>query len=136
MTAEFVDAAGGIVVDDRGRVAVVHRPHRDDWSLPKGHVEDGERRKQAALREVLEETGLVCAIVRRAGDVSYIDRRGRPKRVRYFLMRVERGAFAPNDEVDELRWVGRDELDVLTYADDVELVRRSLDESAKRQRGR
>ena len=51
MNAE-VEAAGGIVLDDDGRVALVHRPRYDDWSLPKGKLDPGESFEEAALREV------------------------------------------------------------------------------------
>ncbi len=59
--ARRVEAAGGIVERD-GRIAVVHRPRYDDWSLPKGKLDRGETFEQAALREVHEETGLVCEL--------------------------------------------------------------------------
>ena len=49
----------GCVVRDDGRVAVVHRPRYDDWSLPKGKLDHGETFEDGALREVFEETG--CA---------------------------------------------------------------------------
>ena len=54
-----VKAAGGVVRRD-GRIAVVHRPRYDDWSLPKGKLDPGETWEEAALREVREETGLEC----------------------------------------------------------------------------
>ena len=97
-------AAGGLVLKD-GRVAVVHRPKYDDWSLPKGKLDEGEDFEQAALREVEEETGLTCRIERPLGDATYTDNKDRAKLVRYFEMRAESGEFTPNDEVDELRWL-------------------------------
>lgn len=121
MTAR-VEAAGGLVVQD-GRLAVVHRPRYDDWTLPKGKLDPGETFEQAAVREVLEETGLECRITGEAGQASYEDNRGRPKIVRYFRMEVLGGAFAVNDEVDELRWLSPDEARaVLTYERDRELI--------------
>jgi len=55
-------AAGGVLwrpAEDGGtEVAVVHRPRYGDWSFPKGKLDPGEKWKQAALREVMEETGL------------------------------------------------------------------------------
>ena len=119
-------AAGGLVRKD-GKIAVVHRPRYDDWSLPKGKLDEGEGFEEAALREVREETGLVCRIDGHLGDTSYHDRKDRPKLVRYYAMSCESGEFAPNDEVDELRWLAPGEAaDLLTYEYDRELVGREL----------
>jgi 8-oxo-dGTP diphosphatase len=115
-------AAGGLVRRE-GKVALVHRPRYDDWSLPKGKLDRGEDFEQAALREVEEETGLHCALGPMLGDTTYHDRKGRRKLVRYFEMRPESGEFSPNDEVDELRWVTPAEApDLLSYDFDRELV--------------
>jgi 8-oxo-dGTP diphosphatase len=119
-------AAGGLVwrrAGDRLEIAVIHRPRYDDWSLPKGHLDEGEDFEQAALREVEEETGLVCRLGRSLGDTSYHDRRGRPKLVRYFEMQPEGGDFAANEEVDELRWLTpADARPLLSYDFDRELI--------------
>ena len=58
--AEFtpVEAAGGVVVNDRGEWLMMRRNGR--WDLPKGHLECGERIEACAVREIVEETG-VCA---------------------------------------------------------------------------
>lgn len=106
--AKQVRAAGGLVVrGDKGEkeVALVHRPRYNDWSLPKGKLEAGESFKEGALREVEEETGLVCELGDELAPVRYRDRKGRRKIVRYWLMRPLKGEFAINDEVDELRWL-------------------------------
>jgi 8-oxo-dGTP diphosphatase len=101
-----VNAAGGVVVDRDGRIVLVHRPRYDDWTLPKGKLDPGESFQHAALREVEEETGLRCRLVRELPGVRYRDNKDRPKLVRYWQMEVEDDpGFAPNDEVDELRWV-------------------------------
>jgi 8-oxo-dGTP diphosphatase len=122
-TADEVRAAGGVVVR-AGRVAIVHRPRYDDWSLPKGHVDPGESFEQAALREVHEEAGLRCLLGAELEPVRYRDRHARPKLVRYWVMEVVAGEFAPNDEVDELRWVTPAEAEqLLTHAADCALVR-------------
>ena len=124
MTPEDVEvlAAGGLVLRD-GEIAVVHRPKYDDWSLPKGKLDEGEDFAEAALREVWEETGLRCTLGRQVGDATYTDHKDRSKLVRYFEMSPEEGEFTPNDEVDELRWlpVG-DARDLLSYEFDRELV--------------
>jgi 8-oxo-dGTP diphosphatase len=104
-----------------GRLALVHRPRYDDWSLPKGKLDPGESFEDAALREVEEETGLRCRLVRELPPTEY-EVRGRPKLVRYWLMEVEAETpFVENDEVDELRWAEPAEaLALLTYDRDRE----------------
>ncbi len=123
---ERVKAAGGVVVretDGKFEVAVVHRPRYDDWSLPKGKLEPGESFKKGALREVEEETGLVCELGRELSSTTYRDRKGRSKIVRYWLMEPRKGEFEVNDEVDELRWVSLKKADsLLDYDHDRKLV--------------
>ncbi len=122
MKAEL-EAGGGVVVRD-GLVALVHRPEYDDWSLPKGKLDEGESFAEAALREVWEETGLRCRPLRELTPVEY-EVRGRPKTVRYWLMEVESEdpAALPNDEVDELRWLAPAEARrLLSYARDHALI--------------
>ena len=117
-----VHAAGGVVLRD-GQVALVHRPRYDDWSLPKGKLDTGESFEDAALREVEEETGLRCALVRELPAIEY-EVRGRPKLVRYWAMEVvDETPFVPNEEVDQVRWVEpREALALLTYDRDREPV--------------
>lgn len=126
-----VRAAGGVVVQGEGlerRIALVHRPRYDDWSFPKGKLLDGEREETGALREVLEETGLRCRLGAHVGAVTYADRNGRAKVVRYWTMTIEGGAFEPGDEVDELRWTTVAEAEaLLTYPHDRSLLRSVVD---------
>src|SRR5580692_11202616 len=125
-SSEVIQAAGGLVIRRRGeslQIAVVHRPVHQDWSYPKGKLEEGETFEEAAQREVFEETGFVCRLLRFIGHTEYLDRKGRPKVVAYWVMAAEAGAFEPNEEVDELRWLdiasaGR----TLTYDRDRELL--------------
>ena len=126
-----ISAAGGVVVrrddDRRTRIAVIHRPKYMDWSLPKGKLEKGEKYKEAALREVEEETGYTCEAGPELPAVSYLDRKARRKLVRYWLMEPVKGGFEPHGEVDELRWVTRREADdLLSYDHDRKLVRKAL----------
>ncbi len=121
--SQRVEAAGGVVVRE-GLVAVVHRPRYDDWSLPKGKLDQGESFEDAALREVQEETGLVCTLAEELPSTEYRDRKDRPKIVRYWRMEVEEDpGFAPNEEVDELRWLAPAEaVDLVTYDHDKTLL--------------
>ncbi len=107
-STEVVQAAGGLLVrrqDGQLRIALVHRPIHQDWSYPKGKLEEGETFEKAAQREVFEETGFACRLLRFIGHTEYVDRKGRPKVVAYWVMLAESGSFVPNEEVDELRWV-------------------------------
>jgi 8-oxo-(d)GTP phosphatase len=126
-TDNLVRAAGAVLVDG-DRIALVHRPRYDDWTLPKGKHEPGEDDVAAALREVQEETGFRGCIERDLGVVRYtVEKRGvvLPKVVRYYVMQAAAGAFTPNDEVDELRWVTREQAaQLLTYERDREVLAR------------
>jgi 8-oxo-dGTP pyrophosphatase MutT (NUDIX family) len=132
MTAEpptstsVVQAAGGLVVrrlNGELEIVLVHRPVHQDWSFPKGKLEEGETFEMAALREVQEETGMTCRLLRFIGHTEYIDRKGRPKAVAYWVMAVVSGEFAPNEEVDELRWMALETASQqLSYPRDRELV--------------
>jgi 8-oxo-dGTP diphosphatase len=118
-------AAGGVIVRDDGRIAVIHRPRYDDWSLPKGKLDPGESFEDGAVREVLEETGVRARILGELDSTSYVDRKGRDKLVRWYRMALDGDPveFAPNDEVDELRWLTPGEAGaLLSYERDRALV--------------
>lgn len=118
----LVRAAGGLVVRDGG-VLLVHRPKYDDWTFPKGKCGEGESDEACAVREVEEETGMRCELVEEVGTTEYVDSKGRPKRVRWWLMRPTGGVFVPTNEVDEVRWTTPAEAaEVLSYGRDLELL--------------
>jgi ADP-ribose pyrophosphatase YjhB (NUDIX family) len=105
-------AAGGVVVDPRGRVALVRQRSRT-WSLPKGHVEDGEGVLDAARREIHEECGLAdLELVRELGSFSRMAfRHGLPehKTITLFLFRSPEATLRPLDPANpEARWVPPD----------------------------
>jgi 8-oxo-dGTP pyrophosphatase MutT (NUDIX family) len=106
--SDLVRAAGGVVVrwNEEGELEVllVHRPAYDDWSLPKGKAHDGESDEDCALREVREETGVRCELGPELDSTSYIDGRGRPKLVRYWMMWPAAGTAQPYAEIDDVRW--------------------------------
>jgi 8-oxo-dGTP pyrophosphatase MutT (NUDIX family) len=123
----IVRAAGAVLVRD-GLVAVVHRPKYDDWTLPKGKHEAGEGDRDAAVREVWEETGFEGVIEDDLGTIEYeVERSGQtlPKVVRYYVMRAAAGEFTADAEVDELRWLPQDEaMELLSYARDRDVLSR------------
>jgi 8-oxo-dGTP pyrophosphatase MutT (NUDIX family)/phosphohistidine phosphatase SixA len=132
-SGEVVRAAGGLVGrlgSGGAEVILVHRPKYDDWTLPKGKLGAGESDEEGARREVLEETGLACSLGGELPSTSYVDPQGRPKTVRYWLMRAtEAGAeFEPNHEVDRIVWARPDQaLERLTFERDREVLRAALD---------
>jgi 8-oxo-dGTP diphosphatase len=122
-----IEAAGGVIWRGAPRhhieILLVHRPRYADWSLPKGKLKRGETALQCALREVREETGLLCRVGQELSTAYYVDRKLREKRVRYWAMQASSGRFRRNDEVDEVRWLLLDEAnDMLSYDHDVVVI--------------
>ena len=125
----LIRAAGGIVLrwqDGRQELLLVHRLAYGDWSLPKGKLASPqEAAEDTAVREVREETGLVCEIEFAAGSTRYRDQNGQPKVVRYWEMSTGGGAFVANAEVDQMLWLAVPEaIELLSYAHDRELIER------------
>jgi 8-oxo-dGTP pyrophosphatase MutT (NUDIX family) len=122
----LVRAAGGLVVrrdaDGEPEVLLVHRPRYDDWSFPKGKVEDGESDEDCALREVEEEARVRGRLGPYVGETRDRVALG-PKRVAYYAMETD-DEPRPGDKVDEVRWASvEDALRLLSWERDRELLR-------------
>ena len=125
-------------LNGRWMVAAI-RPRRHGpavWALPKGHIDEGERGEEAALREVREETGAHGRSLGKLGDVRYwFNWRGERvfKVVSFFLVRYEGGRLgdvpaAFRHEVAEVRWLPLEEApDLLTYPGEQGMARRALE---------
>jgi ADP-ribose pyrophosphatase YjhB (NUDIX family) len=135
-------SAGGLVVRDTddqvvGVLIAKHdRRGRLVWSLPKGHVEDGETLEQTAAREVEEETGVAGEVIGALGKVDYwFVFRGRKihKTVHHFLLRWVGGELSDHDvEVVEVAWFPLSEIpDRLAYRDERRLMGQVRDLLAK-----
>jgi len=131
-------SAGGLVVDrtlGTPRVAVIGRVDRRGrllWSLPKGHLEDGETAEDAAVREVEEETGIRGRVLAALGTIDYwfvADERRIHKTVHHYLLEASGGELSDEDvEVDEVAWVPLDELrERLAYAGERRLAETAAD---------
>jgi 8-oxo-dGTP pyrophosphatase MutT (NUDIX family) len=144
-------SAGGLVVDgldgprEKRSAALIGRTDRRGrllWSLPKGHIEEGETSEQTAIREVAEETGINGLVVAELGSIDYwfvTDGRRVHKTVHHYLLRSVGGELSDADvEVTQVAWVPLSELDSrLAYADErrlAELANRMIDrmETGKR----
>jgi 8-oxo-dGTP pyrophosphatase MutT (NUDIX family) len=135
-TVREVSAGGVIYREHDGRVEVALIHVRKRWGLPKGHMEDGERIEQTAVREVREETGLLGNVDRKLGNISYTYRsrtkEGEPirisKRVYFYLLSYLEGEVHGHDyEVDEARWFPIEEaIEKLSFATEIRMVRRAL----------
>lgn len=124
---KVVKTAGGVIVrrtaDGYTVVLLVHREYRNDWTFPKGKRESGEGWRRCALREVEEETGLRCRIMDELPTTRYVDRKGRRRVVRHWMMRALAGRAAPRSEIDAVRWVRVPEAArLLTYQRDRRLL--------------
>jgi 8-oxo-dGTP pyrophosphatase MutT (NUDIX family) len=114
------------------------RTRRGDlaWGLPKGLVEEGEAPEQAAVREVLEETGLFAKILEPLGDISYWyvwdDERIR-KKVTFFLMEATGGDLSAHDhEMEDVRWFPLEEARrKASYPSERDVVRRAAEAVAR-----
>lgn len=107
-------------------IALIHRPRYDDWSFPKGKLDPGETAIVAAVREIHEETGINAQLGRHLSGVTYpIPGHRKLKRVEYWAAEAVSGEFAPNDEVDEMRWLAPDHVaEQLSYPMDRTILRR------------
>lgn len=133
-------SAGGLVVDKSGtKGLLIGRLDPKDasherllWSLPKGHIEDGETPEQAAIREVSEETGIKSEIVRSLGVIDFwfmASGKRIHKTVHHFLFTEIGGKLAPQvTEVDDVQWFPIEQIvSKLAYPDERKLIAKSGD---------
>lgn len=108
----MIQKAGGIITrthNGETHVYLIHRSRYNDWSFPKGHIEEGESPEQGAVREVQEETGIACTVVRHLPPYIYDMPNGETSEVWMFELK-ETGESTPKDnEADEGKWVSIEE---------------------------
>ena len=130
------ESAGGVVVNVEGLVLLVSQ-HGTSWSLPKGHLEEGETPLEAARREIHEETGVSqLVLVRPLGSYTRHrlgadggEDRSELKTIHLFLFRTDATQLSPIDSDNpEARWVERESVaGLLTHAKDREFFAAILD---------
>jgi mutator protein MutT len=131
-------SAGGLVIDSTGTKGLLigRRDLKDQsrerllWSLPKGHIEEGETPEQAAVREVQEETGIESEIARELGVIDFWFMAGGKrihKTVHHYLFKEVGGHLAPQiTEVDDVGWFPLTEIvELLAYPDEKKLIAKS-----------
>lgn len=101
-------SAGGLVwrASEEGIEILLVQPSGGRWGLPKGRIKPGEPAVDAALREVLEETGLRCFVDGLVGSVVYPSSSGQMRAATYWLMRPAAGRLRPGGEISTVRWAG------------------------------
>lgn len=132
-------SAGGVIFrkkEDKFEIALIAVKNRSIWTLPKGIIDKGEQKEEAALREVKEETGLTGRIVDVIGDKSYWFKDGNVKymkTVSYFLIEYVSGDTKYYDwEVDEAKWFDIDEaLKMVSYKTDKEILQEASEKLKK-----
>ena len=133
-------SAGGLVIDATGTMGLlIGRYDLKDltgkrilWSLPKGHIEEGETPEQAAIREVAEETGITSSITKSLGVIDFWFMAGGKrihKTVHHFMFTEVGGTLlAQESEVDEVSWFPLSEIvERLAYPDEKKLIARSAE---------
>ena len=133
-------SAGGLVIETTGTMGLLigRSDHKDAtgkrvlWSLPKGHIEEGETPEQAAIREVAEETGITSSITKSLGVIDFWFMAGGKrihKTVHHFMfLEVGGTLLAQESEVDEVSWFPLSEIvDRLAYPDEKKLIARSAE---------
>lgn len=115
-----VQKAGAIVLSEKDptQVALLYRSKQDDWSFPKGHIDDGESIAETTRREVAEETGLPVRLIKEElPTMEYDHPKGDYIVVHMFLMQSEDDSqLKPEFEGDKIIWVPLSEVaDQLSY---------------------
>ncbi len=113
------------VLDDAGRVLLVHRTDCDWWCQPGGGMESGETPWQGAIRETREETGFEVAGERLVGIYSWAPREDEV--IFGFVCRVTSGERATSDESDDVRFFAPDDLPANTFPEHIHRIRDALD---------
>lgn len=121
--------AGGVVLNKNDEVLVVSS-HHDSWSLPKGHIDQGETALEAARREIHEETGVSELVLHkelgtyeryRIGKGGVGEDTRELKNITLFLFRTSQLTLAPLESHHTARWVKKSDVSgLLTHPKDAE----------------
>ncbi|WP_169983542.1 NUDIX hydrolase [Microbispora sp. H10836] len=117
----LVPSVNVVVINDAGDILMIRRSDNGNWAVPGGAIDLGESLPQAAVRETLEETGIVCEITGLVG--TYTDPRhvilytsngeARQEFSIVLTARAISGEPTPSSESTEVRWMPRDKVETL-----------------------
>jgi 8-oxo-dGTP diphosphatase len=131
MEVKWEFSAGGVVFKkENNKVLVLLIRVKKRWSFPKGNIERNEKKEEAALREVKEETGIEAEIIDYLGDIEYwyyLEGYKIHKFVYYYLMKYKSGEITPQkEEIDEARFVEiKDCYNLLSYDKDKNVLKKA-----------
>ena len=128
----FSVTAGAVITDDSGRVLLLKHRFRpgSGWGIPGGYINKGEQAEEALRRELREEAGLELQDV----DVLTTRTFRKPQQVEIvFVCRAVGDPQQLNYEIQKAEWFSLDQLPASLPKDQLELVKRVLDDGAKTQ---
>lgn len=118
------------VTEDRREYLIVYERFSQCWSLPKGHMEPGETEAQTALRELLEETGLIARLdTSRSAVIEYPISPKARKQVVFFPGLVSGTPRTREGEIDGFKWVPGSQLKDYLFPDTVAAITPLLEEA-------
>ena len=135
----LVKASGGVVTNSKDQALLIFR--RNVWDLPKGKIEAGEKKKKAAIREVMEETGIKDVKLLKRIGVTYhtyktITRARTLKKTYWYHMKSNETKFSPqkSEKIEKVEW--KDISSFLasglpTYGNIIDILKRYLDKKSK-----
>jgi putative (di)nucleoside polyphosphate hydrolase len=134
---KYTKSAGGVVINNKGQVLVVSQ-HGTSWSLPKGHIDEGEERLTAAIREIYEESGVQqLSLVKELGEYERYrigkdggEDQSELKNIFMYLFKTEQNDLKPVDpENPEAVWIEKNKVfDLLTHPKDKQFFRDVFDQ--------
>ncbi len=132
---KYVECAGGIIINNKQEIVIVNQNH-DSWSLPKGHIDNGETMLEAAIREIYEETGITNPkLIKSIGSFGRYrigldgnDDKTEHKTIHIFLFHSQQKILKPIDQNNPIaKWVPYIEVEkILTHPSDKKFFNKSI----------
>lgn len=134
-TIQYLKSSGGVIFrkrDNQFEIVLIAIKNKKIWTLPKGLIDKGEKAEDAAIREIIEETGLRGEIIDFIGEKSYWfyiknENVKCKKTVVYYLVKCLNGDINKHNwEVDEARWFNIDHaIEVASYKSDRDIIQKA-----------